>query len=93
MCYSPWEKTPNTCHWGKILCSLFPEIMKGIFKTKTNYYKTFNALLFSKRNVKIVRYGLQTMSYIGSKIWDLVPKEIKQVTTLKNSRPKSKFGS
>ena len=33
------------------------------------------------------------MSYIGSKIWDLVPKEIKQVTTLKNSRPKSKFGS
>ena len=67
--------------------------MKGIFKTKTNYYKTFSALLFSKRNVKIVRYGLQTMSYIGSKIWDLVPKEIKQVTTLKNSRPKSKFGS
>ena len=65
--------------------------MKGIFKTKTNYYKTFNALLFSKRNVKIVRYGLQTMSYIGSKIWDLVPKEIKRATTLKKFKAKIKI--
>ena len=27
----------------KLLCSLFPEIMKGIFKTKTYYCNTFNA--------------------------------------------------
>ena len=49
----------------KILNSLSPEI---IFKTKTNYYNTFNTLIFSKRNVKTVRYRLQIMSYVGLKI-------------------------
>ena len=61
----------------KILISLSPEIIKDIFKTKTNYYNTLNALIFSKTNVKTVRYGLQTMSYMGPKIWDLVPKVMK----------------
>ena len=42
--------------------------MKEIFKTKTNYYNALNVLLFSKRNVKTVRYGLQTMSYTDPKI-------------------------
>ena len=36
----------------KILNSLSPEIMKDIFKTKTNYYNTFNALIFSKKTLK-----------------------------------------
>ena len=74
----------------KILYSLSPEIMKGIFKTKANYYNTLNALIFSKRNVKTIRYGLQTMSYVGPKIWDLVSKEIKQVTILNKFKAKIK---
>ena len=49
----------------KILKRLSPEIMKDIFKTKTNYYNTLNVLIFSERIVKTVRYGLQTMSYMG----------------------------
>ena len=53
----------------KILNSLSLEIIKDIFKpkTKTNYYNTLNALIFSKRNVKAVRYVLQTMSYMRPK--------------------------
>ena len=46
----------------KTLYSLSPEIMKDIFKTKTNHYNTLNALIFSKRNVKTVRYGLKDIS-------------------------------
>ena len=46
----------------KILYSLSPEIMKDIFKTKTSHYNTLNALIFSKRNVKTVRYGLKAIS-------------------------------
>ena len=65
--------------------------MKDIFKTKTNYYNTLNALIFSKRNVKTVRFGLQTMSYMGPKIWDLVPKEMKEVTTLNGFKTKIKI--
>ena len=52
----------------KILNSLSLEIMKEIFKTKANYYNTLNAFIFSKRNVKTIRYGLQTMSYMSPKI-------------------------
>ena len=75
----------------KILNSLSPEIMKDIFKTKTNYYNTLNALIFSKRNVKTVRYRLKTMSYMGPKIWVLVPKEMKQVITLNEFKAKIKI--
>ena len=65
--------------------------MKDIFKTKTNCYNTLNSPIYSKRNVKTVRYGLQTMSYMGPKIWDLVPKEMKQVTTLNEFKAKFKI--
>ena len=74
----------------KILNYVSPEVTKNIFKTKPNYYNTLNALIFSKRNVKTVRYGLQTMSYMGPKIWDLVPKEMKRVTTLNEFKAKIK---
>ena len=74
----------------KILHSLSPKIMKGIFKTKTNYCNILNALIFSKRNVKAVRYRYQTMPYMGPKIWELVPKEMKQVTTLNEFKAKIK---
>ena len=61
---------------------LSPDIMQAIFEIKSNYYNTRNAPAFSSRNIKTVRYGLQTISYMAPKIWDLVPKEIKQVSTL-----------
>ena len=32
--------------------------MEGIFKAKTKYYNTLDALILSKGNVKTVRYGL-----------------------------------
>ena len=40
---------------------------------------------------KAVTYGLQTMSYKSPKIWDLVPKEMKQVTTLNEFMGKIKI--
>ena len=75
----------------KILSSLPPEIMKEIFKTKTNYYDALNALIFSKRNVKTLRYGLKTMYYMGTTIWDFVPKEKKQITTMNEFKTKIKI--
>ena len=36
----------------KISNSLSPEIMKDVFKTKTNFYNTFTAVIFSKRDVE-----------------------------------------
>ena len=58
----------------KLLNGLSPNIMQDIFETKSNYSKTRNAPAFSSRNIKAVRYGSQTISYMAPKIWDLVPK-------------------
>ena len=46
----------------KILNGLSPDIMQDIFEIKSNYYNTRNAIEFSSRNIKTVRYGLQTIS-------------------------------
>ena len=61
---------------------LSPDVTQDIFDIKSNYYYTRNALVFSSRNIKAVRSGLQTIFYIALKILDLVPEEMKQVTTL-----------
>ena len=58
----------------KILNSLSSEMKSNIFKSRTNYYNILNGLTFCKRNGKTVRYGLQTKSYMGLKIWKLAPK-------------------
>ena len=75
----------------KMLNGLYPDIMPDSFETKDNYDNTCNAPAFSSRNVKTVRYGLQTISYMAPKIWNLVPKEMKQVTTLNEFKAKIKI--
>ena len=52
----------------RILNGLSPDTMQDIFETKSNYYKTRNAPVFSSRNIKTARYGLQTISYMTPKI-------------------------
>ena len=75
----------------KILNGLSPDIMQDIFETKSNYYNTCNAPTFSSKNIKTLRYGLQAISYIAPKIWNNVPKEMKQITTLNEFKAKIKF--
>ena len=75
----------------KILNGLPLYIMQDIFETKSNYYNACNAPAFSSRNIKTIRYGLQTISYMALKIWDLVPKEMKQVVTLNKFKVKVKI--
>ena len=65
--------------------------MQDIFEAKSNYYNTRNAPAFSSRNIKTVRHGLQTISYMAPKIWYFVPKEMKQVTTLNEFKAKTKI--
>ena len=75
----------------KVLNGLSAEITKDIFETTSNYYNTRNAPGFSSRNMKRVRFVLQTISYMSPKIWDLILKEMKQVTTLNEFKAKIKI--
>ena len=75
----------------KILNGLSPDIMQDIFETKSNYYNIRNAPAFSSRNIKTIRYGLQIISCMTPKIWGLVPKDMKQATTLNEFKSKIKI--
>ena len=75
----------------KILNGLSPDIMQDIFEIKSNYYNTCSARTFSSRNIKAVRYGLQTISHMAPRIWNLIPKEMKQIPTLNEFKAKIKI--
>ena len=75
----------------KKITGLSTDISEGIFETKNNYYNTRNAPVFSAKNMKTVIYGLQTISYTAPKIWDIILKEMKQVTTVNEFKVKIKI--
>ena len=55
-----------------------PEIIKDIFELKNPSYNLRSTCnQFRRENIKTVHYGLQSVRYIGPKIWELVPNNIK----------------
>ena len=54
------------------------EIMKYLFAPKMSSYDLRNNDSFKRRRVSCVWHGTESMSYLGPKIWDLVPNEIKE---------------
>ena len=65
---------------------VYPQIL-----CKTFFLKVTNTPALTSRNIKTVRYGLQTIPYMAPKIWGLAPKEMKQVTSLNEFKTKIKI--
>ena len=65
--------------------NLSPEFMHDIFTTRhiegLNLRKQNN---FQLPRPKTVSYGTESMQYLGSKIWNLIPMEMKSAINLKN---------
>ena len=57
--------------------NIAPEIMKEPFAPKMSFYDLRNNNSFKRGRVKSVWHGTESVSYLGPKIWDLVPNEIK----------------
>ena len=73
----------------KVKNDIGPELLKDVFKLKDeNRY--CSKLPFETSNVKTVTYGTQTLSYIGPKIWSLIPSDIKDTNTLNEFKYKIK---
>ena len=79
----------------KVVNGISPEIMKEIFQLKEsrNYHTRFP---FKSYNVKTVSYGTETLSFLGPKIWAMVPECLKNTisldefkTKIKNWKPKN----
>ena len=62
---------------------LVTEIIKDIFKLQNPLYNLRSTCnQFRRENVKTVNYGLLSVRYLGPKIWELVPNNIKYSNSL-----------
>ena len=63
----------------KVSNGLAPEITNNVFQINPSVYNLRNS---ESENVKTVHYGTESLSFLGPKIWKLVPLEIKNSTSL-----------
>ena len=54
--------------------NMSPEILTDVIKILDSNYSLRNSTVFEKRNVRTVRYGTETISFLAPKIWEIVPK-------------------
>ena len=67
----------------KVKMGIAPKFMDEIFtmKDSTRYP---SKQIFATRNVRTVKYGTNTLSHLGPKIWLIIPDDIKECSTLKS---------
>ena len=67
----------------KVKKGMAPVIMNNIFEFSDNPYSLRNNIVYFKsRNVRTVRYGIKTVSFVGPRIWNSISLEIKESTSL-----------
>ena len=63
----------------KVKNGIAPKIMEDIFEQQNPSYNLRSSCnQFRRENMKTVNYGLQSVRYLGPKIWELVPNNIKR---------------
>ena len=61
----------------KVKNGIAPDIMNDIFEVQNPSYNLRSSCnQFRRENVKTVHYGIQSVRYLGPKIWELVPNNI-----------------
>ena len=66
----------------KIHRGLSPDILRETFVFKISLYNLRRNNTFEKWQVHSVYHGTESLSFLGPKIWDLVPLELKQLENL-----------
>ena len=59
-----------------------PPIFSELFRRRDNSYNLRSNSNFAVPNVKSVFHGSESISYLGPKIWDIAPLELKDLTSL-----------
>ena len=73
----------------KVRNGLGPEILNDVFQINVSLYNLRNSE-FKTENVKTVHYGTESLSFLGPKIWKLLPVDIKSSNTLQIFKNKIK---
>ena len=67
----------------KVKNKLCPESTSNIFMERTNnHYNLRNLSHFITPQVNTVHHGTESLSYLGPKIWEILPEELKQKKSL-----------
>ena len=67
----------------KVKNNLSPEIMKQVFDFQEPYYNLRSETSqFRRENIKTTHYGIQSVKFLGPKIWAMVPQNIKNCKSL-----------
>ena len=74
----------------KVKSNLSCRIMCDIFKTRNLDYNLRSQTDFMRTLVNTCSFGLSSLKYLATKIWDIVPHEIKSVGNLKLFKKKNK---
>ena len=74
----------------KIKLGIAPKIMNDIFEFADQPYNLRNDFKIRTGNVNTVTYGTETVSFIGPRIWNTLPNECKNASSLKEFKEKIK---
>ena len=66
----------------KVSKDLSPSIVKEIFQERRIPYNLRNENSFVARHVNSVYHGTESLSFLGPKIWELVPPDLKSLESL-----------
>ena len=66
----------------KFLHGLSPPFMNKIFVERNNNYSLRGNNVLTRGRVISVKYGSETVSFLDPKIWDILPKDIKNSESL-----------
>ena len=74
----------------KTKTALNPVIMEDLFKFKNLVYNFRNAETLNRSNANSVKYGTETITSLGAKIWKILPNDYKELTSLSMFKSKIK---
>ena len=74
----------------KISKKIAPKPIQNLFIENTNQYDLRNKNVWVTTNIRTVAFGRETLTYMGPKIWQLVPADIRNAGTLLEFKQKIK---
>ena len=66
----------------KVYRNIYPPIVRQLFHLRNDDYNLRQFPQFDLPNVKSVSCGTESISFLGLKIWNIVPNEFKKETSL-----------
>ena len=67
-----------------------PELMNDVFEFIEKPYSPRTTSHFRSRKIHTTKYGIETPSYPGPKLWNFAPNEYKTIESLEDFKAKKK---